>query len=243
MRGTFAYFPIFLLSACGIAESSSSPVDSNPGPSGSRSFDVSGFDQVKLAGSDNVRVVAGSAFSVQATGPEKTLEKLEIAVRGSTLTVGRKSKSWSMGWNNNPSATVTITMPVIKGASLAGSGDFSIDQVDTPEFEASIAGSGNMDIKAAKVEKLSIDLAGSGDVDVAGTSKTIDISIAGSGNVKADSLAAENATISVAGSGDVNARASVAASVSMVGSGDVTISGTANCKTSKIGSGEVRCTP
>ena len=125
MRGTFAYFPIFLLSACGIAESSSSPVDSNPGPSGSRSFDVSGFDQVKLAGSDNVRVVAGSAFSVQATGPEKTLEKLEIAVRGSTLTVGRKSKSWSMGWSNNPSATVTITMPVIKGASLAGSGDFS----------------------------------------------------------------------------------------------------------------------
>ncbi len=236
MRKFVTLIPVLFLAACSTAES-------NPGPSGTRSFDLNGFDQVKLAGSDDVRIVAGPAFSVQATGPEKTLEKLEITVRGSTLNVGRKSRSWSMGWSNDRSAVITVTMPVIKSASLAGSGDFSIDQVDTPSFEASIAGSGNMDVKSAKVEKLSIDLAGSGNVDVAGTSKTIDISIAGSGNVKADSMSAEQATISVAGSGDVNARASVSASVDMAGSGNVTIAGTSNCKTSKLGSGEVRCAP
>lgn len=236
MRNLMIFIPALALAACGTAES-------NPGPSGTRSFDLNGFDQVKLAGSDDVRVVAGPAFSVQATGPEKTLEKLEITVRGSTLNVGRKSRSWSMGWSNDRSAVITVTMPVIKSASLAGSGDFSIDQVDTPSFEATIAGSGNMDVKSAKVEKLSIDLAGSGNVDVAGTSKTIDISIAGSGNVKADSMSAEQASISVAGSGDVNARASVSASVDMAGSGNVTIAGTSNCKTSKLGSGEVRCAP
>ena len=236
MRNFMIFIPALALAACGTAES-------NPGPSGTRSFDLNGFDQVKLAGSDDVRVVAGPAFSVQATGPEKTLKKLEITVRGSTLNVGRKSRSWSMGWSNDRSAVITVTMPVIKSASLAGSGDFSIDQVDTPSFEATIAGSGNMDVKSAKVEKLSIDLAGSGNVDVAGTSKTINISIAGSGNVKADSMSAEQASISVAGSGDVNARASVSASVDMAGSGNVTIAGTSNCKTSKLGSGEVRCTP
>ena len=236
MRNLMIFIPALALAACGTAES-------NPGPSGTRSFDLNGFDQVKLAGSDDVRVVAGPAFSVQATGPEKTLKKLEITVRGSTLNVGRKSRSWSMGWSNDRSAVITVTMPLIKSADLAGSGNFSIDQVNTPEFEASLAGSGNMDIKAVKVDKFNIDLAGSGNVDVAGTSKTIDISIAGSGNVKADSMSAEQASISVAGSGDVNARASVSASVDMAGSGNVTIAGTSNCKTSKLGSGEVRCTP
>lgn len=228
--------PAIMLAGCGIAESS-------PSPSGTRLFDLAGFDQVELAGADDIRVVAGPAFSVTASGAEKSLEQLKIEVRGSTLKVGRKSRGWSLGWSDDRGVVVTVTMPVIKAASLAGSGDFSIDEVDTPAFTASIAGSGNMVIKSAKVEKFSIDVAGSGDVSVAGSGKMIDISVAGSGNVTADKMAAEQAKIAIAGSGDVAARASLSASVDMVGSGDVNISGTTNCTTSKIGSGDVRCGP
>ena len=142
MRNTFFILPALLLSACGVAESTPS------GPNGSLSFDVSGFDEVELAGSDNVRIIAGPAFSVQATGAEKILDRLKIEVDGSTLSVGRKSRSWSMGWNNNDGgAVITVTMPTIKGASLAGSGDMAIDRVETEEFEANLAGSGNLPSK------------------------------------------------------------------------------------------------
>ena len=236
MRNTFFIIPAVLLSACSVAESSPS------GPSSSRSFDVSGFDQVELAGSDDVRIVAGPAFSVQATGAEKTLDKLKIEVSGSTLSIGRK-RSFSMGWSNDKGALVTVTMPTIKAASVAGSGNMDIDQVETAEFEANIAGSGGMKIKSAQVDKLDIDIAGSGGATVAGAAKTIDISIAGSGSVMAKDLNAAEASISIAGSGNVDARASGAASVSIAGSGDVNISGTSNCKTSKNGSGKVVCTP
>lgn len=236
MRSATLILPAVMLSACGVAESTPS------GPNGSRSFDVSGFDQVELAGSDNVRVIAGPAFSVQATGPEKTLERLKIEVNGSTLSIGRK-RSISMGWNNDKSALVTVTMPTIKEASLAGSGNMDIDRVETPEFEASIAGSGGMKIKSAQVDKLDIDIAGSGGATIAGAAKAIDISIAGSGSVMAKDLNAADAKISIAGSGNVDARASGAASVSIAGSGDVNISGTSNCKTTKMGSGKVVCTP
>ncbi len=236
MRNTFFIFPVLLLSACSAAKGTPSA------PSSSRSFDVSSFNQVELAGSDDVRIVVGPAFSVQATGPEKTLEKLKIEVSGSTLSIGRK-RSFSMGWSNDKDALVTVTMPTIKSAGLAGSGDMNIDRVETPEFKASIAGSGNMSVKSAQVEKMRVSLAGSGDVTIAGVTQTIDISIAGSGNVMAKDMSATNASISIAGSGNVDARASGAASVSLMGSGDVNISGTANCKTSKMGSGVVRCTP
>jgi len=236
MRIATFILPALLLSACVAAESTQS------GPSSSRSFDLSDFDKVELAGSDNVRVIAGSAFSVQATGPEKTLDKLKIEVNSSTLSIGRK-RSLSMGWDNDKGALITVTMPLIKGASLAGSGDMAVDRVETPEFEANLAGSGDLTVKSAQVEKLDVNLAGSGDIALAGTTKTIDISIAGSGNVVAKDVSATNANISIAGSGNVDARASGAASVSILGSGDVNISGTANCKTSKMGSGDVRCTP
>jgi hypothetical protein len=236
MRTATLILPALFLSACGVAESTPS------GPSGSRSFDVSGFDKVELTGSDDVRIIAGPAFSVQASGPEKTLEKLKIEVSGSTLNIGRK-RSISMGWSNDKSALITVTMPTIKGASLAGSGDMAIDRVETSDFDADLAGSGNLSVKSAQVEKLNVSLAGSGDVTLAGTTKFIDISIAGSGDVMAKDVSATDASISIAGSGNVDARASGAASVSIVGSGDVNISGTANCKTSKMGSGSVRCTP
>lgn len=236
MRSATLILPVLLLSACGVAESTPS------GPSGTRSFDVNGFDQVELAGSDDVRVIAGPVFSVQATGPEKTLDRLKIEVSGSTLSIGRK-RSLSMGWSNDKSALVTVTMPTIKAASVAGSGNMDIDQVETAEFEANIAGSGGMKIKSAQVDKLGIDIAGSGGATVAGAAKTIDISIAGSGSVMAKDLNAAEASISIAGSGNVDARASGAASVSIAGSGDVNISGTSNCKTSKNGSGKVVCTP
>lgn len=236
MRSATLILPALLLSACGIAESTPS------GPSGSRSFDVSGFDQVELAGSDDVRIIAGPAFSVQATGPEKTLERLKIEVSGSTLSIGRK-RSLSMGWSNDKGALITVTMPIIKEASLAGSGNMDIDRVETADFSADLAGSGNLSVKSAQVEKLSVSLAGSGDVTLAGATKSIDISIAGSGDVMAKDVTAINASISIAGSGNVDARATGSASVSLLGSGDVSISGTSNCKTSKMGSGEVRCTP
>jgi Putative auto-transporter adhesin, head GIN domain len=239
MRNASLILPALFLTACGIAESTPSA----SGPTGSRSFDISGFDKVELAGSDNVRIIAGSAFSVQATGPEKILERLKIEVDGSTLSIGRKSRNWSMGWSNDGSALVTVTMPLIKSASIAGSGDMSIDRVETPEFAASVAGSGNLSVGSAQVEKLGVSIAGSGDVTLAGATKNIDIAIAGSGNVKAKDVNAIDASISIAGSGNVDAHASGAASISMLGSGDVSISGTANCKTSKMGSGEVRCIP
>jgi hypothetical protein len=236
MRTATLILPALFLSACGVAESTPS------GPNGSRSFDVSGFDKVELAGSDDVRIIAGPAFSVKATGAEKTLEKLKIEVSGSTLSIGRK-RSISMGWNNDKGALITVTMPTIRGASLAGSGDMAVDSVETAEFEADLAGSGNLSVKSTQVERLKVNLAGSGDVTLAGATKSIDVSIAGSGNVMAKDVSATDANISIAGSGNVDARASGAASVSILGSGDVTISGTANCKTSKMGSGEVRCTP
>ena len=237
MRNFTLILPALLLGGCGIAESTPS------GPSGTRSFEVSGFDQVELAGSDNVRVIAGPAFSVQATGPEKILDQLKIEVKGSRLIVGRKSRNWVAGWQSGEGALVTVTMPTIKAASLAGSGDMAIDRVETPEFQANLAGSGNLSLDSAQVEKLEANLAGSGDIILAGTAKTIDISIAGSGDVTAKELNATDARVSIAGSGNVDARATGSASISLLGSGDVNISGTANCKTSKMGSGEVRCTP
>jgi Putative auto-transporter adhesin, head GIN domain len=238
---TALFAPALLLSGCGRAEGNA--VDET---SANRSFALSGFDQVALKGSDNVRVINGAAFSVNATGPQSVLDQLDISVEGKTLIVSRKNRSgWHMGWSkqNRRGAIITVTMPAISGAALAGSGDLSVDSATGPKFEASIAGSGNLTLASTRVETLVADVAGSGDMKLAGTATNAEISIAGSGDVSAASLTTATADVSIAGSGNVDVRATGSAKVSLMGSGDVTITGTKACAISKMGSGNVTCAP
>ena len=223
-----------LLAACG-----HSHAGEDNSPQGTRNFDATGFDSVSLAGSDDVDVTVGPAFSISATGPQAVLDRLEIKVDGSNLKIGRKnSASWN--WNSR-GATIRVTMPSIKGATIAGSADMSIDKVEGQSFDAGIAGSGNLRVKAIKVETLKAGIVGSGDANLGGTANSVDLSIAGSGNVEADDLKATNASVSILGSGDIRLHVTGSANGSVAGSGDVNIRGIDKCTVSKAGSGSVNC--
>lgn len=225
-----------LLAGCGVVHA-----ENHDGSTGNRSFDVRGFDRVSLRGSDNVVVRVGTAESVTATGPNAVLDKLEIKVVDGELRIGRE-KHWGFNWSSDHKPTViTVTVPQLRGASIAGSGDMKVDRVQATSFEGSVAGSGNLAIGALQADAASLKIAGSGDALVAGTAKSMDVSIAGSGNLDARGLKSERAKISIAGSGDVRAAVSDEAVVSIVGSGDVDIAGKPRCRVTKMGSGDVRC--
>lgn len=215
------------------------------GVSGSRSFDVKGFNSVSLRGPDNVIVQVGKAVSVKAVGDTAILDRLEMEVVDGELRVGRKHRNGiQLGWGRNSGAVVTVTLPVLTGASVAGSGDMDVDHAEAPAFAASVAGSGSLKVGALQTGSLKASIAGSGDATFGGgTAADANLSIAGSGNLDAARLAAKTADISIAGSGDVKAGVSDRANVSILGSGDVDIIGDARCKVSKMGSGDVRCAP
>lgn len=237
MRHAFALISSLALAACG---TSSDAESRDPGPVAKRSFDLTGFEKVALRGSDDVRVTTGSAFSITAEGPRKILDELELSVEDGTLEVGRKRKSgWS--WSSGRGAVITVTMPAITGARLAGSGDMTVAASKTESFMASLAGSGDLKVSGLTTSRLEAKLAGSGDLAISGTASAVDASLAGSGDLTARDLAAETASLSLAGSGNASLRASGAVDVKLVGSGDVEVYGTDQCKVSKIGSGDVRC--
>lgn len=235
--------PLLFATACSASADNGEPLS---GVKGSRAFAASGFNAVSLRGPDNVIVKVGGAESVSAVGDQAILDRLEIEVVDGTLRVGRKKKDGMMSWGSSErgSATVTVTLPALKGASIAGSGDMNVDRVETASFDGSIAGSGSLSIGSLAASSVDFSIAGSGDAHVAaGKADSLDISIAGSGDFDAGALAARTADISVAGSGGVKAGVSDAADVSIIGSGDVELFGNARCSVSKIGSGDVRCTP
>lgn len=205
-----------------------------------RNFTVTGFDQIEVAGPFDVVVNVGKGPSVRAVGEAKDLDRLKVEVEGRELGIGTKERRWN-DWSGTQPIKIFVTVPSLKSASLAGSGDVQIDRVRGEDFAGSIAGSGNLTIAALNATTAKFSIAGSGDLVASGSCRSASVSIAGSGDVNIGGMRCQSLTAKVAGSGSINANATQTAKVSIMGSGDVTVSGGAKCDVSKMGSGSVRC--
>jgi len=213
------------------------------GPPVDRSYAVGAFDQIEVAGPYEVTVATGSGPSVRASGPEKGIERMVVEVEGSTLKIHpRKRQGFSFGWSKDRKVMLQVTVPALRGAEVAGSGDIRVDKVSGDHFEGGIAGSGGIRLGQVQVNSLSFGIAGSGSAVLGqGKAKRVEYEIAGSGDIDGGGLAAEQASVSIAGSGKVAANASATADVDIAGSGDVRVTGGAKCNVSKAGSGDVHC--
>jgi hypothetical protein len=207
------------------------------GTGGTRTFAITEFTAVDLHGSDDVRVTVGPAFAVRAEGRPAVLDRLKIERDGDTLRVGRRNGSW----RDDAQAQVLVSMPAIRRARIAGSGDMTIDRAAGARFTGQVAGSGTLAVHALAVQATDLDSAGSGDIAAGGEAGVLTVRIAGSGNVDAAGLHATGADVSVMGSGDVRARVTGAARVNLMGSGDADLGPDARCEARKMGSGAVRC--
>jgi hypothetical protein len=209
------------------------------GPATARAYDAAGFTAVALEGSDDVQVRYADKFSVRAEGQAKVLDQLDIRVVGTTLKIGRKHNDGWM-WNEDHGAKITVTLPHLVAASVAGSGNMDVDRGEG-DFAGSIGGSG--DLKVAQLQAGSVDLSigGSGNLTVGGTASALKAATAGSGDIDAKGLTVSSATVSVVGSGNVRGTVKGEANVSLAGSGDVELGGGAHCTVSSVGSGEAHC--
>ena len=225
--------------ACGRGEARE---NRSAGPDASRDYTVAAFDRIAVAGPYEVTVATGGQPSVKASGGQNMLDDMVVEVVDGTLKihpVKKKGIRWS--WSSDGTVKLTVTVPALREAAIAGSGGISIDRVTGDSFEGDIAGSGDLRLAAVDTGSLKFSIAGSGEVTAVGKAKSVDYSIAGSGDIDAKGLVAETAEVSIAGSGNVAANATGTATVSIMGSGDVAMSGGAKCDVSKHGSGNVTC--
>lgn len=215
----------------------------SPGRTVERNFPVGAFDKIELAGSYNATVRTGTAPSVHAKGGENLLDRLVVEVDNGKLVIHPKTHlGFDWGWGKSSRVDLTITVPQLHSATLAGSGGMNIDRVEGDSFEGTVAGSGGLTLASADVQSLKLSIEGAGSAKAgAGKAQRAEYSIAGSGDVDAASVAAQQLKVSIAGSGGVKAHASSTADVSIMGSGDVDVAGGAKCTISKAGAGNVRC--
>ena len=224
------------VAACGSSNAQSG------GPSTEREYQVGAFQSIEVAGPYEVNVRTGAAPSVRASGPDQLIERLVVEVKDGRLQI-RPREERNFNWSGSRgTARVEVTVPMLRAAAIAGSGELMVDKINGDSFEGSIAGSGDLRVENIAVQAFKVSIGGSGSVHAGqGQVREADYNIAGSGDIQSGGVRADTARISIAGSGSVSGHASRAADVNIMGSGDVNLTGGAKCNVSKMGSGDVRC--
>tara|TARA_R110002073_G_scaffold4213_3_gene28025 strand:+ start:1245 stop:1964 length:720 start_codon:yes stop_codon:yes gene_type:complete len=198
---------------------------------------VSDYDAISVAGSFDVKLVAGNEGNLTIHIDENLLEYLETEVNGDNLKI-----SWKKGVNISTHKKILITVPFvdIERVSLAGSGDvYSDDVIKATEFKISLAGSGDVKLHIAASD-ISSSIVGSGDVDLRGNATSIRCSISGSGDIDAYQLTSDKADVSISGSGGVKISVKDNLKARISGTGNVYYKGNPKYQDFKVsGSGSV----
>jgi hypothetical protein len=208
--------------------------------SDAKTYQVEDFQQISTEGSQDVEITFGETPGVRAEGAPDALDQLEVVVEDGELVI-RPSNRFRGDWESLRSATFFVTVPRLERVSMAGSGDISVDRIESDTFSGEIAGSGTLAITQMTVDSADFSIGGSGNVSAAGTARDTRVSIGGAGEVEAAGLRSDTARVSIGGVGDVELTVNDKADISIAGQGDVEISGTARCSVSRFGIGEVSC--
>jgi len=201
---------------------------------------VGGFDRIALGSAAEVVVTTGRGPSFHASGDQSALDRLDIRVVDGVLQIGTKRGGW-FNWSEHGHIRIAVTVPMVRGLSLGGSGTIKVDRIKVPSFTAELGGSGTIAIAALDAGKTDFSLGGSGNLSATGSCESASASVGGSGSLQLGTLKCQTLDASVGGSGRVEAFASRNAALSIAGSGDIVVRGGAHCAISKVGSGSARC--
>ena len=197
-----------------------------------KNIKVTRFDQIYLKGSPTIEYTQSpGASEVQIAGSDNLVDLVECRVEGSTLIVNMKSRT-NISYGKEGRLKILVSSPMLKSASLQGSGDIHLGSLKVEGLDVSLTGSGDIDVKGQlRAKSVNLNLQGSGDLKVAGvTGSEISAMLQGSGDLKVGSTnITSTVTAKLSGSGDMDVLDIRANSVSgqLDGSGDMTLSGSA----------------
>ena len=178
--------------------------EEDKGPHIEKSFDFTGFDKIEVVGVYNMDVEVGGDFSIETSGREKDMNKMDVYVEDGVLVLATDENKKRRGWrgNNNRGIDITITMPSLDGIEITGIGNGEINGINADDFDIEVAGIGAMELNG-KCDTLNADYAGMGELNARGL-KCNDVTVDMSGMGSASVYASDSVDADMSGMGSID---------------------------------------
>ncbi|QUT06640.1 DUF2807 domain-containing protein [Sphingobium phenoxybenzoativorans] len=210
-----------------------------PAQAANQSYSISSFDSIRVLAPVRILVTTGAGVSARGEGDRNALDRVDLSMAGSTLTV--RMKPAQMNEAAGGQATIILSTGQLQRAMLAGGGSLSIDRMKGVNAMVQLSGSGDVSVGTVAADRLDIAIMGSGRLTAAGATDVLNATLSGPGALAGEGLKAKQVKLLGDGPGDATVTATVSADVVARGSGDVTILGKAACKVNRGGTGNIQC--
>ena len=200
---------------------------------------VNGYHGVELAVSGTLEITQDNKETLVVEAEDNILPLIETKVKpDGTLLIAFKSDDYVQ---TTKPLSFKLSVKTLDKIMLTGSGDIHVGGKLSAENETiKLPGSGNVTVDQLETGALTVTLAGSGTIKVAGGASSQSVQLAGSGNYEAAAFKTDATKISVGGSGDCKVWTEKNLDVSIGGSGEVSYYGRPEVRQKVAGSGEVR---
>ena len=213
-----------------------------PALAAERRVSVGSFDRVRVTGPFEVTHRLGSP-GASVSGDARALERVEIRVDGTTLTIRAAGGAWGERPELGADGPVTIALssPALAAASVFAGGRLSAARMRGPRVDLSVSGSGALSVADVQADQVAATLVGTGTVTLAGRAARARLVGNGSGKIDAGGLDAGELTVLLDGPGEALASARHVARVTNTGLGNVAVAGNATCVVTARAGGVVKC--
>ena len=199
---------------------------------------TSNYNQIKLAGAMDFKLVEGEEGEITIKGASNLLDYIVTKTKGDQLII-RFKNNVNIDYSNEK-IEITIPYKDINYLSLDGSGDVTASSVITAKhFTTKLSGSGDIDLKIES-NSAHVVVTGSGDIALVGQTNNLKASVTGSGDFHGEKLTSTNADLKVTGSGTIEAMVNNNLEAKVIGSGDINYFGDPKDTNNKVvGSGDI----
>ncbi|MEC4003195.1 head GIN domain-containing protein [Flavobacterium sp. SUN052] len=182
------------------------------------------YEKISVAGSFDVKLVAGKEGTIAIKGDENLLEYIKTEINNNTLSVSFE-KGKSIQYDYNSSIEITIPIETINQLTFSGSGNLSTtESINSEDLVVLISGSGNVKFESTTTN-LKITKSGSGNLNSKGKTTNLEIISSGSGNANLSDLIALNAVATQSGSGNIKLNCTASLKATTIGSGNINYQG------------------
>ncbi len=198
---------------------------------------VAEFNNLELTCSADVILTQGEPLAVSIEGDDNIVPLIETTVTDRKLTI--KTESFTSFRITKP-LIVHVVVPALLSIRVTGSGDVKIAKWMGESMDFYSSGSGDISVDDLETVRITVRMSGSGDIlfKSGGVVENHTVSISGSGDYKA-LLESREVDATTSGSGNISIWATEKLSARVSGSGDIQYYGSPTLDKSDTGSGSV----
>lgn len=189
-----------------------------------RVFELDGFDEISLTEGLEATIVIGDGFGVSAEARNvKTLEKLDIEVRGHTLHLGRDNSLFDSFFGGGNNVSIEISLPDLNEISVSSGSGATVTGEFGPDFEGSASSGSNLILTGVTSSRVELSASSGSDIEATGACEHLDASASSGASIEASGLRCDTVDVSASSgaSADVFAREALESSASSGGDVDV----------------------